>query len=35
MIKSILLSIKIIIKNLLRRKPKTYQIDVTLLNKRD
>lgn len=34
MIKSILLSLKIILKNLLRRKQKINKIDATLFNKK-
>ena len=31
--RTIYLSIKVIVKNLLRRKPKAYKIDHTLMNK--
>ena len=34
MIKIIYQSLKVTLKNALRRKQKTYQIDVTLLNKK-
>lgn len=32
--RTIYLSLKVTLKNIFRRKPKAYQIDVTLMNKK-